>query len=213
MTLELAFQNQDAEVLQDRLVFDGHFKLRQLSLRHRLFKGGWGPVIQRELFDRGDAIAVLPIDMEREELILIEQFRPGALNRESSPWMLELIAGVIEEAEDDRAVAHREAEEEAQCRMDELQLIATFFPSAGACSEQIRCFVGRVVSAPDTGLFGLDSEHEDGLPLACETRHRRDHTLAHGRQRLCLPPCPSTLASATDRRYRTHYGNTRVSPQ
>ena len=45
--------------------------------------------------------------------------------------------------------------------MDELQLIATFFPSAGACSEQIRCFVGRVVSAPDTGLFGLDSEHED----------------------------------------------------
>ncbi len=161
MTLELAFQNQDVEVLQDRLVFDGHFKLRQLSLRHRLFKGGWGPVVQRELFDRGDAIAVLPIDMEREELILIEQFRPGALNRESSPWMLELIAGVIEEGEDDRAVAHREAEEEAQCRMDELQLIATFFPSAGACSEQIRCFVGRVVSAPDTGLFGLDSEHED----------------------------------------------------
>ena len=81
MTLELAFQNQDVEVLQDRLVFDGHFKLRPLSLRHRLFKGGGGPVVQRELFDRGDAIAVLPIDMEREELILIEQFRPGALKR------------------------------------------------------------------------------------------------------------------------------------
>jgi ADP-ribose pyrophosphatase len=42
-----------------------------------------------------------------------------------------------------------------------LELIATFYPSAGACSEQIRCFIGRVEDAPRSGVFGLESENED----------------------------------------------------
>ena len=99
--------------------------------------------------------------MARDELILIEQFRPGALNDGGSPWMLELIAGVVEPDESDSEVAHREALEEAGCTLDKIELIATFYPSAGACTEQIRCFVGRVDSAPERGVFGLDEEHED----------------------------------------------------
>jgi ADP-ribose pyrophosphatase len=155
------YTRSDVEVLSQEWVFRGYFGVRQVKLRHRKFDGSWSETITRELFERGDAVAVLPYDVERDELILIEQFRPGAMRDDASPWMLELIAGVVEPDESDNDVAHREALEEAGCTLDKLELIATFYPSAGACTEQIRCFVGCVDSAPEAGVFGLDEEHED----------------------------------------------------
>ena len=117
----------------------------------------------REIFERGDAVAVLPWNPRTDELILIEQFRPGAMRGADSPWMLELVAGVVESGESDEAVAHREAREEAGCRMDLLLPVATFYPSAGACSEQIRLFVGRVTAADVGEIRGVVDEHEDIL--------------------------------------------------
>ena len=82
---------------------------------------------------------------------------------ETSSRMLELIAGIVETGESDVSVAHREADEEAGCVLGRLEPIATFYPSAGACSEQIRVFVGELMSAKPGTIQGLDSEHEDIL--------------------------------------------------
>jgi len=161
MTYSPEFCADDVQRLNDEWVFNGYFGVRRIELRHRLFKGGWSTPVKREVFERGDAVAVLPYDPVRDELVLIEQFRPGAMRAGDTPWMLELIAGVVEPSESDEDVAHREAYEEAQCALSALELIATFYPSAGACSEQIRCFIGRVKDAPRSGVFGLESENED----------------------------------------------------
>ena len=117
----------------------------------------------RELFERGDAVAVLPWDVRRDHIILIEQFRAGAIRDGQSPWMLEVVAGIVEPGESDESVAIREAQEEAGCIMDRLEPIASFYPSAGGCSEQIRLFVGRVTTAAIGQVKGLDDEHEDIL--------------------------------------------------
>lgn len=157
------FTKSDVQVLAREPVFTGHFSVSALTLRHRRFKGDWSAVLRREIFERGDAVGVLPWNPVTDELILIEQFRPGALRPGCSPWMLELVAGVVEAGEDDVAVAHREAWEEAGCVMDRLLPIATFFPSVGACSEQVRLFIGRVTEAAVGQIAGLASEHEDIL--------------------------------------------------
>jgi len=115
------------------------------------------------MFERGDAVAVLPWHVESDKVILIEQFRPGAIRGHDSPWMLEAVAGVVEAGETDIDVAHREALEEAGCTMDALTPIVSYYPSPGACSEQIRLFVGRVVSAAVGEVKGVDTEHEDIL--------------------------------------------------
>jgi len=115
------------------------------------------------MFERGDAVAVLPWHVESDKVILIEQFRPGAIRGDDSPWMLEAVAGVVEAGETDIDVAHREALEEAGCTMDALTPIVSYYPSPGACSEQIRLFVGRVVSAVVGEVKGVDTEHEDIL--------------------------------------------------
>ena len=118
---------------------------------------------RQELFQRGDAVAVLPWDVEADRVILIEQFRPGAIRRAESPWMLEAIAGVVEEGEADEAVAHREAAEEAGCTMDALLPIVSYYPSPGACTEQIRLFIGRLTEAAIGEVRGVETEHEDIL--------------------------------------------------
>lgn len=163
MSLVLKFGAQDVRVLDDQTVWSGHFRMRRLTVRHRQFAGGWSAPITREVFERGDAVAVLPYDPVTDSLVLIEQFRPGALRGNDSPWMLELIAGIVESGESDEAVAHREAMEEAACELSDLLPIATVFPSAGACSEQVRLFCGRVSRASIGGLHGLQDEGEDIL--------------------------------------------------
>lgn len=157
------FASADAEIIHRESAYKGFFELERLTVRHRLFAGGWSAPFSRELFQRGDAVAVLPWDPVTDRLILVEQFRVGALREQATPWMLELVAGIVEPGESDVAVAHRESYEEAGCVLDRLLPIATFYPSAGACSEHIRAFIGRVVSAGIDEIHGLDQEHEDLL--------------------------------------------------
>lgn len=41
--------------------------------------------MKRELLERGHAAAVLPYDARRDRIVLIEQFRVGALEAERGP--------------------------------------------------------------------------------------------------------------------------------
>ena len=163
MALELKFGAQDVRVLEQTTAWSGHFSISKLTLQHRRFGGGWSQPLVREVFERGDAVGVLPYDPVSDSLVMIEQFRPGAIRGDNSPWMLELIAGVVEPGEDDEEVAHREAMEEAGCELSEMVPIATVLPSAGACTEQVRLFCGRVSSAAIGSIAGLQEEGEDIL--------------------------------------------------
>jgi ADP-ribose pyrophosphatase len=187
MPPELRFGAQDVRVLEEHTAYDGYFQIRKLTLQHRCFGGGWSEPQVREIFERGDAVGVLPYDPASDSLVLIEQFRPGALRGDASPWMLELVAGIVEAGESDESVAHREAMEEAGCELSELVPIATVLPSAGACTEQVRLFCGRVSKAAIGGIHGLAEEGEDilvhsvprceALQMLAENRIPNGHTL------------------------------------
>ena len=152
---------RDFEILERRRVYDGHFKVDQFRLRHRLFDGGWSGEVTRELFERGHVAAVLPYDPVRDEVILIEQFRVGALEAPGGPWLLEIVGGVIDEAESPADVARRESLEEAGREILALEPICDYLSSPGGCSERVSLFCGRVDTAGAGGIFGLVDEHED----------------------------------------------------
>jgi ADP-ribose pyrophosphatase len=153
--------DRDVEVLQKKTPYRGYFRIDSYRLRYRKFDGGWSGEIEREVFERGHAAAVLPYDPDRDAVVLIEQFRVGALAAGREPWMVEVVAGIIDEGETPEDVARREAVEEAGCRIGELVEIADFLASAGASSETIKLYCGRVDSSGAGGVFGLTEEHED----------------------------------------------------
>ncbi|QFI55635.1 ADP-ribose diphosphatase [Aeromonas simiae] len=158
---EVTFDAKDVEVLEKRVGYDGFFKVNSYRLRHRLFAGGWCEPIVRELFERGHAVALLAYDPRRDQVVMIEQFRIGALETASSPWLLELIAGIIEPGEAPDEVARRESEEEAGVTLGRIEHAMSYLVSPGGTTERIEIFIGEVDASQANGLHGLPEEGED----------------------------------------------------
>ncbi len=146
--------------------YRGFFRMEKYRLRHRLYNGQMSAEIKRELFERGHAAAVLLYDPVRDEVVVLEQFRIGALEMEGGPWLLEIVAGMIEPGETAEAVIRRETEEEAGCSVGELAFICDYLVSPGGTSERIALYCGRVDASGVGGVHGLDAEDEDILVRA-----------------------------------------------
>jgi len=149
------------EIVKQDNCFKGFYKLDRVQLRHELFAGGMSRVISRELFVRHDAVCVLPYDPLRDEVVLIEQFRVGAVGKIDNPWLIEMVAGLIDREEELEEVAHREAEEEAGLTIGALWPITRYFPSPGGSDEYVHLYLGRCTSEGAGGLHGLEEEGED----------------------------------------------------
>jgi ADP-ribose pyrophosphatase len=160
-------EDDRVEILEKTTPFKGYFQVDRYRLRHRTFDGGWTGEMTREIFERGHAAAVLLYDPVRDRVVLIEQFRPGAYAAGMEPWLIEIVAGIIEPGETPEAVVRRETEEEANCTVGELLPIGRFLATPGGSSETVTIYCGRVDSQGAGGVHGLDHEHEDirVLPL------------------------------------------------
>lgn len=149
------------EIIEQTTVYDGHFKVDRLCLRHSMFAGGMGEPVTRELFERGHAAAVLPYDPVADAVVLIEQFRVGAHVGIGDGWVIEVVAGMIDGDESGEEVARREAVEEAGLTLGRVEPISRVMATPGGSSECFDLFCGEVDSAGAGGLFGLDEEGED----------------------------------------------------
>lgn len=149
------------EIERREIAYQGFFRLERYRLRHRLFNGAMSPSLSRELFERGHAAAVLPYDPRLDRVVLLEQFRIGALEAEGGAWLYEIVAGMIEPGEVAEDVVQRESLEEAGLRLMDLEPICDYLVSPGGTSERIHLYCGRVDAAEAGGIFGLAEEHED----------------------------------------------------
>ncbi len=153
---------KDVEILNKEVVYNGFFRMEKHCLQHELFAGGWSEEMTRELFVRGNCVAVVLYDLERDKIVLIEQFRVGAAEKPiNTPWLIEIVAGITEDGESTGDVARRESMEEAGCELLDLMLINKFYLSPGGSSEQITLFCGIVDSENVGGIHGVADEHED----------------------------------------------------
>ncbi|QIL91240.1 NUDIX domain-containing protein [Microbulbifer sp. SH-1] len=159
--LKPPFTRGAVDIISRKTVYDGFFKMHKLRLRHRLYRGGWGGEMERELFVRGNAVGVLLYDPQHQLVALIEQFRIGALEREAGPWCLEVVAGMVEEGESIEDVARRELQEEAGLEVQGLHFIRSYLPSPGGACERMYLFCACADLRGIEGYFGLAHEHED----------------------------------------------------
>lgn len=153
--------SDDLEIIARERAYDGFFKLDKLQLRHRKFAGDWSAPLARELVLRHQAVGVLLYDPQLDAIALVEQFRTGAIADKNSPWILELVAGLIDRDETPAAVARRETQEEANCNVLALESIYDFFMSPGGSNEYLHLFCARCDLQNAGGVHGLPEEHED----------------------------------------------------
>ncbi|CAH0541350.1 ADP-ribose diphosphatase [Vibrio marisflavi] len=154
------FGPQDIKIVSKESLFSGFLKMVKCRFQHKLFQGGWSGIIERELVERGHAVALLPYDPKTDQVVIVEQIRVGALE-DGTPWQFEIVAGVIDTEETSEQVAIREAKEEAGIDIGQLKKITAFYPSSGGCSEKIDVYIGETDATTAHGVHGLDYEGED----------------------------------------------------
>ena len=139
-------------------VFDGHFSVDEATVAYERADGSWSEPVKRLSVERGDAAAALVRDVERDVLVFVRQFRLPTL-RHGEPFLLEIVAGAIDEGETPDAAARREVEEEVGMTLSKLVRVAEMYGSPGGMSERITIFYaeGRR-NGEGGGLPGEDVE-------------------------------------------------------
>lgn len=149
------------DVRAHETVYRGFFRIDRYRLRQR-HADGWTPEIVREVIVQPRAVGVLLYDPERDSVVLIEQIRLPAALAGFPARQIEIVAGLIDTAEDADAVARREVGEETGLALiGDLVPIRRYLSSPGGTTETIELFCGRVDSGGACGNHGLESEHED----------------------------------------------------
>ncbi|HLI21510.1 MAG TPA: NUDIX domain-containing protein [Stellaceae bacterium] len=155
--------SDDVKITQHDVLHRGFTRLERYRLKHKLYGGGWSAEIEREVFERGRTVGVLLYDPQRDEVVLVEQFRLPAHLARLPGWELEIVAGIVDhEGESETELCKRETLEEAGLTIiGEPEFMHRFMPSPGACTEICDLYCARVDSSKAGGIHGLADEHED----------------------------------------------------
>lgn len=157
----MPYSKKDIKIINTKVAHQGFVNLEVIDLQFKLFNGEWGPIVTREVLKRRNAVGVLLFDPNKDLLILLEQFRIGALTDHISPWQIEVMAGMIEFDEKIEDTIYREAHEEARAEIFALEAITKYWVSPGASDEYVHLFCAAVDSEKIPEFGGNKQENED----------------------------------------------------
>lgn len=138
---------------------DGFRPYERYTLRLPLPDGG--TLTQRRDILRGGRVAgVLPVDLARERVVLLRQFRLTAHLATGNGDMIEIVAGRVDAGESEADAARRECVEEIGVAPDAMARLYSVLPTPGLTDELVTSFIGFVDSARVVRHGGLASETE-----------------------------------------------------
>ncbi len=154
-----------ARILSSTPLADGFLKVERVEFETDLHSGGCQRVV-REIMHRGHAVGVLPYDPYRDEIVLINEFRPGCLIAGDVAFTDNLVAGAIDGDESPIEAAVRETLEETGLQLhDPLVVHPGAYVSSGGTSEKIAIVLGFVDASNASGVHGNPHEGEDILTV------------------------------------------------
>jgi len=151
------------KILNKKNIHNGFFKMNEITLKYKKYDGSWSNEIKRELFGGAQVSAVLPYDPENKKIVLIQQFRPGTISRDSNNYLDEIVAGIIDPGESPKDTAIRECLEETGCKVKNLRSIQGYFPAPGSSESFYHLFLAEVIAPDKEAIRGLENENEDIL--------------------------------------------------
>jgi len=155
--------NSNFKVTNKKNLYNGFFKMNEISLKYKKYDGSWSNEIKRELFGGAQVSAVLPFDPIKKKIVLIQQFRPGTISKNTNNYLNEIVAGIIDPGESPEIAAKRECLEETGYKIKKLTPIQGYFPAPGSSESFYHLFLGEVDSKNEKKIMGLDNENEDIL--------------------------------------------------
>jgi len=149
------------ENLKTEILSNFWASLKKITFDYQTLDKTWH-YVEREVYDRGQGVAVLLYNKERATVILVKQFRiPVYLNGDSEGMTLEVCAGMLDEDDPEKAII-REIEEETGYCLNQVEKVLTAYASPGADMEQVHLFIAAYNDDQKIHAGGgLATEHED----------------------------------------------------
>jgi ADP-ribose pyrophosphatase len=142
---ELADRPADLSLSEPELLADGYRPYRRYRVTLRHPAGAVGQT--RDVLIAGKVVAVLPIDLVRQEIVLIRQFRLAAHLATGNGDMIEVAAGQVDAGEQPAESARRECLEEIGVAPARLVELFSFLASPGTSDEEVVMFAAAVDAA------------------------------------------------------------------
>jgi ADP-ribose pyrophosphatase len=166
-------------ILKEEKILDEFLQVYKAKVKHDSYDSKKTITSTRLALDRGDSVAVLIYEKDTDCFLFTEQFRyPSA--RRDCPYMLELVAGAVDEGESPEQSGMREIEEEIGYTVNSLQLIHTYFPSPGMSAEQIFLYYAEVRSSDKKSSGGGSKNEKEDIKLTKLLRKQIPQKLKQG---------------------------------
>src|SRR5690242_12107673 len=108
----MATKKRTVDVKSKRTAYKGRYTIEEFVFDFdRAATKGRLTDVKREVFERGDSAAALIHDVERDVIVLTEQFRMATYAK-GPGYLIEAMAGSVEEGEDPEDCIRREMMEE-----------------------------------------------------------------------------------------------------
>jgi ADP-ribose pyrophosphatase len=134
------------KTISSRLLFEG----RAVKLRVDTVKLPDGRQSTREIVEHADCVAVIPVDADRN-ILLVRQYRTPV-----GKELLEIPAGGIDYGEDTETAVSRELREEIGYLPKKLRSIGGFYSTPGYCTEYLYLYIASELVPSQ--LFAEDTE-------------------------------------------------------
>ena len=120
------------------------------------------------MLEHGDVAAAVLFDPILDKLVMIEQFRVGAYAAGLNPWLLDIVAGRIENGQSPRETIVREIGEESGLTPLSVEPIGTYLTAPHLSNERVHLFCALVDATKVIGTHGVLVEGEDIRPLVID---------------------------------------------
>lgn len=151
----------DVKINNKEILLDSFCHIERYYMQHKFFDGTWSREYTREIMLKPEVAAALAYDPKRNVVVLIEQFRVGALYRNPNPWLIEIVAGIMDKVESHEELVRREMLEEAGLEIEKLIPICDYLVTPGCSTEKVKLFCAHVDSTKAQQFCGLKEEYED----------------------------------------------------
>lgn len=197
-----AGHNPDVRDLTVEVLSDQWYTLRRASFEIRGDDGAWRRE-RREAYDRGNGVAALLHDADRDTVLLVRQYRvPVHLNDHPDGMLLEVPAGLVDAGEDAEEAVRRELVEEVGLDGGRLERLWTLYMSPGSVTEHVTHFLGTYAGSRRTGGGGGGGVADEGeqvdiveLPLADAIAMVDDGRIADAKTVLLLRELASRIVA------------------
>jgi ADP-ribose pyrophosphatase len=154
-----------AKIIDRTALYEGAFKIESLTIEMDKHEGGT-QTLKRLNFDRGNSVAMLGYDAARDEVVLVNEFRAGALAAGANAYNDAVPAAILKDGENATSAAVKQMQRKTGLDFTGAQVIHNgVYSSSGGSSEKIALVVGAVDSSKAGGVHGDPAKQDDILTV------------------------------------------------